>query len=206
MDQSKGVVIDRAAAAAVKFVSRDESRGALRAVRVTREFTESTNGHVLARIPLDKTPAEDFPVVEGAGGGFNGQVLVPVEIMERAIKAGPRKSTMRVLEGIHVGETEQGAPVCTVTDLESPTVVKGRKVEGNWPNVERVIPKADKYLRGGYDAKYIGWIADFAKRYGNATNTMIFHIEDKEKAARIEVPMANGGTAIFVLMPVRVEG
>ena len=201
----KPVLIDRAQAGLTVFTQNDAGRYSLNFIHVTKDYVESTNGHVLARLYHDGLSADDFPLVDGQASE-GADLLIDPDALTKAIKSTPKRSTMPILEVVHAGVNPAGETVLTTTDLESPSITKVKSAEVTFPDCDKVIP--DKApLTIGFSAKYLGQIAAWAQKHGNKgkATAIRFHIKDKDSAARLQVELQDGRDALFVLMPIRVE-
>jgi hypothetical protein len=201
---SRGIVIDRAQADAVEFASKEVGRGAIESVRVTPEYVEATNSHILVRVPSCGLPVEEYPEVAGAGTEELTEALIKADTLRKAIKALPKRGHLPVLECLHIGR-QNGNFTVTATDLESPTVLSQKAEESRFPDTEAVIPMADLPVTIGFSADLLGSICKWATRHGDGgRNPIAFQIRSPEDGARLTVNMRDGRTAVFVIMPVRV--
>ena len=201
----KPVLIDRAQAGLSVFTQDDAGRYSLNFIHVTKDYVESTNGHVLARLNHDGFTSDDFPVVDGQATA-GADLLIDPDALTKAIKAAPKRSTLPILETVHAGVNSAGETVLTTTDLDNPTVIKSRTAEVTFPDCDKVIPEKAP-ITIAFSAKYLGQIAAWAQRHGKlGKDTPIrFHVEDKDKAARLQVELQDSRDCTFVLMPIRVE-
>lgn len=202
----KPVLIDRAQAGLGVFAASDAGRYSLNFVHVSGSFTEASNGHVLARLNHDGLTSDDFPVVDGQATA-GADLLIDPDALAKAAKSMPKRSHLPILETIHAGVNPAGETVLTTTDLDSPSITKVKSAEVAFPETDRVIPK-DIPPTIAFSARYLGQIAKWAQAHGKlGKDTPIrFHVKDKDSAARLQVELEDLRDALFVLMPVRVEG
>ena len=167
-----------------EFVSKEESRYMLQAIRVGPEATVASNGHYLAWISTNGMKPESFPVVEGFDGGQSDfkPFLLDVATAKAIVKALPKKATIPVLgyAAVHTtmiqatgsdqttSETDKVKEVqICVTDLERPQVFRPHIPEGQFPNYEAVIPdwEKDVALEIAVDPTYLATIAKIAAQF-----------------------------------------
>ena len=145
------MLIKRAAlAAALPATTSDDTRYHLQAVQVSLGHTvEATDGHIAVRI-TDTAPLLDteYPIISGAEmvADQTGPVLLPADVCKKLIGVTPKKTTIPVMQSIRFGRNGQPDTVLAVaTDLQTPMIATIRTDEsGNFPNLDRVIPPADK--------------------------------------------------------------
>lgn len=142
--------------AALAATTADDTRYYLHAVQVVpdQHAVVATNGHILL-IAKDTAPQlnEDYPLVPGAP--FNSSPTVPVLIaadtVRSIIAAMPKKSLLPILGCAQL--STNGTPqtfTLSATNLSAPCVAtidtsaNGAGGTSNFPNYERVMPKADR--------------------------------------------------------------
>lgn len=199
-----------------KLAAKEDSRYMLRGIRVTPEHTEVTDGHCLMRVATPKMSVKDFPVIEGASAGTDQ--FEPFQIFsEDALavsKAIPRKATFPVLQHAAVGKASDanGHAELQVTDLQCPRVFQARKMEGPWPDTDRVIPEKGKAkLSIGLNADLLVKILQqFIAQHraeGTSRGKLPFAVQlsftDAENAVRID-SVGLPQESVAVLMPMRV--
>ena len=142
-----------------KLAAKDESRYTLTGIRVSPDETMCTDGHQLTRVTTPKVNVDDFP----AGEGFTATAkwepfILDAKAALTIAKAIPNGSTIPILHHAAIGEATNvnGHAQIMVNDLESPQVFTPRKIDGQFPDVERVLDgvpedKADVVVGLGFD-------------------------------------------------------
>ena len=147
------------------LASKDESRYTLTAIRVTPKWTATTNGHYLVTVTLPKLKDSQFPRIDGFNptNGTTPPFLLHRDDALAIGKSIPRKQSIPVLETAAIGATADGKIQVAVTDLDSPKLTVPRKMDGQFPNIDAVIPNGEKRtLRIGLDAAYLAKLAKSA--------------------------------------------
>jgi DNA polymerase III sliding clamp (beta) subunit (PCNA family) len=192
------------------FASKEDSRYTLKAVHVTPEYTEATDGHRLVRITTPKDSASEFPRVPGfTPNGSPKSFLLPVDAAKTIQKAVPKTHIPVVNHAAITGTGDENKPVAiAVTDLDNPQVFQPRPVTGQYPNTDIVIPKDDAAavfqftVRADYLAELCKAIQDFAGdgKYRPGIATLTFY--GPSKAVRLDARNENTDqNLIAILMP-----
>jgi hypothetical protein len=150
-----------------ELASKDESRFTLNAIYVTPEATVETDGHQLVMVTTPDIDAESFPATPGVTPTKKFKpFLLDAETALKIAKAIPRKTTLPVLACVAIGsesdkeppkaakgeDQQPGTAVLAVNNLESPQVFQPKKMKGNFPDYERVIPKpGSEFFQVGFD-------------------------------------------------------
>ena len=194
-----------------KLAAKEPSRYAITGVRVEPERTVVTDGHCLVAVTTPKSydPAS-YPVMDRVTPTREFEPFTLDRESALAIaKAIPRSRNLPVLEHAVIGAASNvnGHAQIAVTDLDRPQVFQPRKVEGEFPDYERVIPKAEPTLRIAFNPVLLGAVlqqaAAFQKGRSQPQVTFSFHDSNGEKAARLDCDNDEGQTFIGVVMPMR---
>jgi len=192
------------------FASKEESRYSLTAVQIRPEATVATNGHYLAWVSTNRSMAPaDFPQVEGFEGGDKDftPFLLETDCAKAIAKALPRKNTIPILSYAAVHKNGGPASIC-VTDLQNPQVFHPKPVEGQYPDIERVVPKIeDEKFSICVNAAYL---QDIAKAYaqftkGDRNQIMRIRFYGPSDSIRFDATNDDGQGMTAVLMPLRDE-
>ncbi len=200
-----------------KAASTDTSRVVLQGVYITPDGGGvATDGHLLVKFtPKDIPDGKDYPVIEGVKADDDGAKLKPFTLPSEAaaeiLKAIPKKRTTLPILGniaLDVVETNNnGAAVMGVTDLENPRIFKSKKMEGTYPDYEKVIPSGKKPVLE------IGLGIDVMLKTLNTLKALYseqklqglrFKFYGSDKPFRIE-GKADSGDVLAVVMPMKLD-
>lgn len=199
------------------FASKEASRYTLQGILVTPEATVATDGHRLVWVSGEpERESKDYPQVPGFAGAsdsFKPFVLSRDAALAIA-KVTPSKERIPILN--HVAVAEDGSAMA-ITDLERPQVFPVRKVEGQFPKYDLVVPKwEDATFRVSVDASYLAEIAKAFAQFSSDRSHAVVLSFYKDKLVAVEgaeesiaqnsirfdaTNMGQGMTA--VLMPIR---
>lgn len=194
------------------LADKEKSRFTLNAIQVSPERTAETDGHQLVIVSTVKTDAADFPQVPGMEppvDSFKPFLLPAAEALNIA-KALPKKTPIPVLANAAVSaETDvNGHSVIGVTDLENARAFRTQKPEGNFPDIDRVIPNLEgATLTIGFNpallAKVLKQIESFQQgKFGPPSCTLSFY--GPTKAMRIDADGGDDQHLTAVVMPMRI--
>lgn len=196
-------LLSRAEMDLAELVDKGCNRPALECVHVTEKHSEVTNGHYLVRIPACPMDPKEFPAVPGIGNGA-GDILIQGQALAGAAKAVPKKSSIPILNALHIGKSEDGSVVTASTDLESPCVRTSKPPETTFPDCDNVIPNAKEgAMQFALSSTYLKRLAAFVEKHGRGKAPAIrFMVNDDSTAVRMEFETEDG-QALIVLMPIR---
>lgn len=193
--------------------SKDESRKYIQTIHFTSKFTEATNGHILARVSL---PANQYPVHEipascptdDAGKIIPFSVMAAPAMKIKTMKQKNKYSSIPCLEDalyIDVTATNaNGSARFSATDRETTITPELQKVEGDFPELDRVIPNTETEkpcFSANFKIGSLETLLTIAKSTGAEVVT-IYGLGDY-RPMKIEAG-ANGQDFVGVIMPVRV--
>ena len=79
-------------------------------------------------------------------------------------------------------------------------------VDGRYPDVERIIPKATQAVdRIGFNSGYLADVEKCAKLFNPKWSGVTFELSGNDKAAAATVTSPTGETAKIIVMPMRIE-
>ena len=131
------------------LASKEMSRFTLNGILVTPTETVETDGHQLCTVSMQKTDTEAVPHPNGVdfapAADWKPFILPAGEALDIA-KAIPKKSTVPICQNAFIGAKTDvnGTAQIAVTNLEQFRVFNPRKLEGNFPDWKRVIPKPER--------------------------------------------------------------
>ena len=201
-----------------KAASTDDQRFTLNSVYITPDGGGvATDGHVLVKFtPRDMPDAKEYPPIEGMEGATAADkeepalqpFILPSAAAAEILKAMPKKrTTLPILENIalDVAATNgNGSAVMGVTDLENPWIFRPKKIEDQFPDVDKVIPEMDKKptieIGLGIDTM-LRALNTIKSLYPNSNHKGLrFKFYDANSAIRIE-GSNNAGDIVAVVMP-----
>jgi hypothetical protein len=198
--------------AIASLASKEESRFTLNAILVTPECTIETDGHQLVMVTTPKdVPVDSFPQVPGippATLDFK-PFLLPAAEAQKIAKSLPKKTTIPALlhAGISTPADDSEDNLIFVTDPEAAQSFRIRKVKGNFPDHNRVMPKPDdSRFQIALDARLLrtvlGTLDSFVDSRQNAP--VRFYFKSPNEALRIDADNGETGQHMTaVVMPMR---
>ena len=205
------MLLDKLALDVVELASTDETRPSINAVHITPDYTEATNGHILARVPVCKTLDEDFPVVPDYEGGNLPDpdgVVLPADTVKAIAKRIPkgRRCSLPILCNASIRFNGSKTVKVATTDLESPLVSTVRLSQDRYPNTGQLWKSAEKGFKGfiaqvSYSPNELANLAIFLNRAG--VKQVEFCITGEETATEFKGTTEDGREIVGLLMPVR---
>lgn len=201
--EEKAVLLSQAQADLKTFVSKDETRVSLTNIRVTKDFAEATNGHILVRVPHDGIDHAEWPKTGGTGTGLNGDsILLDPKVLEKAFKNAERKGHLPILSYVLLSLSPDGCPILTATDLKASANFKQKRVISEFPDTDRLIPEKEGPVAFVLSAKYLSDLADWAQKHGDGA--LYFYAgKNYQNIVRIEVSKYGAPYAIAAIAPMR---
>ena len=149
------VVKPEALEAAATIASTDKYRPNLNSVLVNDAgIVTATDGHALIQVSAAmEMDAADYPAVtpDGMHAPSGDGVILPLSAVKEAAKAARKvKSPIPSLRSVAVCVNETHGQLIS-TDLDTTSRTEYRPLEGPFPNVEQVYPKAPIVFSIGFD-------------------------------------------------------
>jgi len=197
----------------VALASKDETRHSLQGVRVTKDYTEATDGYRLARVTVPTGNPAEFPNVGITANGSMPAVTVPATAAKALEKALPRPGRSRrlpILENalVDTEAAQRGTFRAIATDLETQTPVEAAVIEGQYPDSDPVFPGGEPLATVHINGLYLAECAKLAAGMTNGRSHGIkLLIYDKDGLAPVKIEATNpdtGQTATFLIMPMRL--
>lgn len=188
-----------------KIVAKEESRYTLNAIQCSPEGTVATDGHRLAHVTLPSMDEANFPVIPNfePSNGHTGTFLLPSKAALEISKALPKKSTFPILQHAVVGIATPDSETVSlaVTDSQSPKVFTERKVSGQYPNWQMVVPKPEEAkLTIDFNPQYLMDAAKLAMEFG--ADTVTLRLRDASNSITMECKNDKTGQEMTqVIMP-----
>lgn len=181
-----------------------------------RGVVVATNGHVLIKVPLPKSPKPDTLPPTPGSNALDGKatLLLPASALKAALKNRPKGHARAgqpppVVAIGQAGVAEGHVNLTTWGTSGSPVTAQVRIEECQFPDYEHVIPTNPPRASVGISARYLEMVADYAKKASGDPNVgVILTIEDEQSpvCARVQVGQDDRREAMMVIMPMRMEG
>ena len=128
--------------------STDPARVNLNSIHVTATHTEATNGYILARVSLPyQYPIEDIPATIPTEPAENLQGFIIPAKPAMAVKLFKKNLLHCLVDTLYVDiekTNPNGTAKFTATDLESTISPELKKIDGDFPDLDRVLPTFDE--------------------------------------------------------------
>ena len=176
--------------------------------------TEATDGHMLIRVTAASDADAEYPEV----AGFEPSPLPPEpftlplgaadELADVLKWAGKRKGSMPILAlaALDVPHANaNGAVRFIATDLETQRKVEAKKIDGEFPPIDRVIPERPE-LSFAVNLNLLEKVLKAAREGGFATSrgcSARFYVKDALSAIRVEISNPDVGELLAIVMPIR---
>jgi hypothetical protein len=209
---------------ASKFVGKDDTRHALRGVRIERDRLVATDGHMLAIVNhgAEHKPS-DYPAVPGYsypdavdyyanGPEPLNPTLVHADSIKVACKAIPamkgRIKHFPVLDNLLI-DTERtnlnGTVHAYATDLENPQALTLKKMDEQFPQYEQVLLKDEPCYSVAVNPAYLKQIGEAYDKLGARSVTMEFWPNRLQPIRFTGTADYNRYKATVLLMPIKAD-
>ena len=205
-------LLDKVSGLAASFCAgKGDCRYVLENVRVTKDYTEATDGHVLVRIDHAGMPLGEFPISAGVKNCV-GDALINGEALSRAIK-GVGKGRLPILECVRYGETEGGEKVIVSFNKEikeTRTVIGVEEEEGPFPKTEVLMDKVSNNMMENpaksftFNVEQLGRIVALAK--GMKGERVSFSFSGGESDPAVFEVKAGDRKAVGLVMGINARG
>jgi hypothetical protein len=200
-----------------RLASKDASRFTLNGIQVTPERTVVTDGHMLVTVANPTFDLDSVPVIEGLTPTreFKPFILQTDDALALA-KAIPGKSPIPIIKNAFIGAEstaeQSGSTVMHIgtTDLETKQVRQCRTLNGNYPDVDRVIPKkSNAEFVIGLDLALLnrlcGTLAKIVGKVGKARQPLTIRFYGPDAPMRIDAVTGDEQAIVAVLCPCRSD-
>jgi hypothetical protein len=183
----------------------DTSRPNLCGIHITPDGTlTATNGHQLIQLPPPERKNDDYPNILGADahGPPDGGTIIPLAAAKDAAKAAKRiKRNLSILRSVAVSLNEKSGYL-TSTDLDTINRAEFRPIDGPFPAIAQLWPKAEPVLKISVDAAQLGLLLlAFAKVHGSSIQpAIVLTFYENGRAILLE---NSDGSARGLAMPLR---
>lgn len=168
MEDRTPVLLSKAQADLKTFTPKDGTRPSLNYIRITKDFAEATDGHILVRVPHDGISPNEWPATPGIGMGLNGDsVLLEPRAFDKAFKNTDSKGRLPILGYVHLSLDEKENPILTATDLKTAANFRQKKADEHYPDTDQLIPSG-REVTFALGAGILARLADWAGKHGTA--------------------------------------
>lgn len=189
------------------FASKDASRYIINSVHYNsaKQLVEATDGRVVIRVPV--TVSDEFPPVKGQVENPPVDCIIPIAPFKKGL--GNAKATKHLPILGYSRIDANGKVTLTTTDLDTEQAVTCKPIEGNYPNIDQVMPAKEPTLTIAIGAAVLSKIADYAAKHStDGDKTIVFQFSDKLSVFgfSINVEDVNGkAKATGAAMPIRIQ-
>ena len=186
------------------LAAAQRGRYALNAIALTSRGTLSTDGHALLFVPYPEADAKDAPKIDGVDAASPSPaqpfLLAIPEALKAAAMVGKAKRHASPFVTLIQAEIKGDAIAFGATDLSNAQVMRVPRLEGEFPEVGRVIPDYGKAMAITMN---IDQLLQGLKALRGATtdDVVTIRVIDDQQAIGLS---CNDGAALLV-MPVQVE-
>ncbi len=183
-----------------RVASKDSNRVELSSVYFTKDKTVATDSYCLVEMTTPQgLDIKDFPVVDKKRAiGFK-PFMVKAESL-KDIKL-PVKTNLPILENLAVSYSDNDIVKLYTTDLTSGNVKAIKKVQGQFPDYEKIFPKKKARLEFKMDAKLLKKVLEAVGDL-NKGNHITIKLYDINQAVVIEAENENQ-KARAMIMPIK---
>jgi hypothetical protein len=190
-----------------KCASKEESRY-LNGVHFTKNYTEATNGSILARItyPVQFDPEEMPAQIKTDKKENMKDFLVPLNGI-KDIKF-PKKACLPILNDVYIdvqSTNDNGIARFVSTDLQTTPVTEIRKVDGEFPDTNQIWPKDEEAVfEICLDPEYLKKLCEIADQCYDRSGDIRLTFYGVEKPVKVFAYNANTTQEFTgIIMPIR---
>jgi DNA polymerase III sliding clamp (beta) subunit (PCNA family) len=191
------------------MANKDGSHYNLNSIHLTKKFTEATDGHMLCRIDLpEQFEPEDVPImVKTDKADFFDDAILSLDGLKNVKFT---KSQLPIVDGqvyIDVESSNKNGKVkMATTDLDNVFETNARKIDGNYPDINLVLPKTPAKFRIGVSAKLLREMADLIVKGKKGTDALTVLEFRSEVDPIMFLSKTNEGQKITgLIMPMRLD-
>jgi len=186
------------------FASNDPSRYVIQSVHYNEkaQCLEAVNGRCLIRVPVEKS--EDFPTLSGTFQPATDSII-PIAPFKKALAGMPNGGSLPILKHVALSGSDDERVRMTTNDLDNENSVVAKRIEGNYPNTEQVIPTATPTFSISISAVELQIIANYFAKHGDAQHAINFQFTADCEAVRFSGKLESGKKATGVVMPMRMS-
>jgi hypothetical protein len=157
---------------------------------------------ILIRVPVETS--EDFPPISG-GHEPPTDAIIPVGPFKKALAGIPKNMTLPILENVALSNVNGAQVRLTTNDLDTENSIVAKRIEGNYPNTDAVIPTDAPTFQVSIAAPVLRLIADYFCKHGKEVQAINFSFIDALSPIRFEGRTDSGTLVKGVAMPCRMS-
>jgi len=113
---------------------------------VTKEKVVATDSKMVLELKNpDQKLTKDFPQLSNLNSTEKPCLLSP-QTLAKIEKNLPKKTSLPIIENFIIGENEKDINIFT-TDLENSVIISQKRVEGDYPEIEKYYPQSEPILK-----------------------------------------------------------
>lgn len=190
-----------------KLACKEQYRGAMCGIAVTKEETVATDAKRLVVVKLPKVDPNDFPKINKLDGKSKpeGVVILSAETIKSILSIIPKKQTKDILENVLMDFSKE-SPRAGTTNLAETKEISCTTLEGKYPAYKEAIPKTKPVLSTSYNINMLYKILDLARKFNpeQPVVNISFHKVAHNKAylVKLEGKTNKGQDWVAILMPI----
>lgn len=156
-----------------KIASKSETRPELAGVFITKDKTVATDSFRLIEMSTPSNiKAEDYPKVQGktAMRGFKPFIISAKELSKIKI---PKNKSLPIVENIAISHVDNTHVELMTTDLETADIKSFRKIDGTFPDYEKIFPKENPKAEVELNAEYLAEVCEVLSKINNLKSVKI---------------------------------
>jgi DNA polymerase-3 subunit beta len=202
--------------AAMLFQAKWDVRYYLNGIYITQDHIVATDGHSMFVSPYESDRRPEEPLIIAVKGkippkAFNLELLYDEESKVGVIRSvGPKPLRIRVVDPrLHAASCDwkDPEPMAVLDKDGHPQNVFFAKVDGRFPDWQRVVPKGDLVPteRIGLDFTYADRVAKACKELGSKFAQCAINLRGPTNSIEIELKSCEYQGAKAIIMPVRLD-
>ena len=191
------------------FASTDPSRYVIQSVHyyAARQCLEACNGAILIRVPVETS--EDFPPLSG-GHEPATDAIIPIAPFKKALASIPKGGSVPIINHVALSNVNGSQVRLTTNDLDNESSIVAKRIEGNYPNTDQVIPDKPATFEISIASDVLQIIAAYFQKHGKGdlkgeSTSIRFSFTDNLSPIRFEARVESGKLAQGVVMPCRMS-
>lgn len=189
-----------------EFVSSTESRYVITGIHYNKEKerVEATDGRMMFYCAV--APVDQFPGSEKDPQEMPTDCTIPVKALKHAYTSVPKSKHIPIEhKGIKIAEIGDRTVTLITRGPTTETVSKHESIEGNYPNVQQVIPASQPKLTINIHPKLLLKVAKYAAKHCAGNQSVELSFEDELSPMRVKIPVdvENQISAYGLVMPMR---
>ena len=188
--------------AVAKFASKGTTRPELEGVFFKADKTVATDSFQLVEISTPKVKVEDFPAVQGKVimRGFKPFIVSTKGLKDIKFPNNGAVQSLPILSNAGIKHIDENSVEFITTDLEVSNSVSVRRIQGEFPEYESIIPTGDPVVEVIVNAQYLADMLQVLGALDSGSHVKI-KIYGKDKPLVIEAGKEQKGRGL--LMPIK---